>query len=96
VAEQVIGVALVKRFAFDLELLAIAVYFGYGRIIEAPVTIRHRFKSTTSLRAAFRVLVDTLAIFYRLRIRRWYTRRSARGFAALCAGLPAPLAAGEE
>ena len=91
VALAVLDVALVKRFAFDVELLALARHFGYTRILEAPVTISYKFNSTTDLRAVFRVLWDTAAIFYRLRIRRWYDRPEARGLAALRAGLPARL-----
>lgn len=90
VAARVVDVALVKRFAFDLELLAIAVHFGYRRIVEAPVVIRYRFRSTTNLRAVVSVLIDTLAIFYRLRIRRWYDHRDGRGVAALMRTLPVP------
>lgn len=88
VARRVLRVALVKRFAFDLELLALARRFGFGRIIEAPVTIDYQFASTTNLRAVFRVLWDTAAIFYRLRIRRWYDRHDAPGLIAMKAALP--------
>ena len=88
VALRVLDVALVKRFAFDLELLALAMHFGFGRIIEAPVSIHYRFRSTTNLRAALAVLRDTLAIFYRLYIRRWYDRAPARGLHRLMADLP--------
>jgi glycosyltransferase involved in cell wall biosynthesis len=88
VARRVLRVALVKRFAFDLELLALANRFGFRRIIEAPVEIDFQFASTTNLRAVFRVLWDTMAIFYRLRIRRWYDRRDAPGLIAMKAALP--------
>lgn len=91
VALAVLDVALVKRFAFDVELLALARHFGFSRIIEAPVTITYRFHSTTDMGAVFRVLWDTAAIFYRLRIRRWYNRPEARGLRALRAGMPASL-----
>lgn len=74
VAMRVLDVALMKRFAFDLELLVLARHFGYGRIIEAPVRIDYSFRSTTNLRAVFWIMWDTAAIFYRLRLRRWYGR----------------------
>jgi glycosyltransferase involved in cell wall biosynthesis len=83
VALRVLDVALVKRFAFDVELLVLARHFGYSRIVEAPVTIRHRFRSTTNLRAVISVLWDTAAIFYRLRVRRWYSHPEARGLMAV-------------
>ena len=88
VARRVLYVALVKRFAFDLELLVLARRFGYRRIIEAPVTIDHRFPTTTNARAVFRVLWDTAAIFYRAYIRRWYDRRPAGGLKAMRSTLP--------
>ena len=65
---------LVKRYAFDLELLVVAHHLGYRRIVEAPVEIREQFATTTNLRAAARVLVDTAAVFYRLKILRYYDR----------------------
>ncbi len=61
-----------KRFAFDLELLLVARRFGYRRFIEAPVRINERFSSTISPRAVLLLLLDTLAIFYRLRVLRFY------------------------
>jgi glycosyltransferase involved in cell wall biosynthesis len=91
VARRVLQVALVKRFAFDLELLALATHFGYRRIIEAPVDIDYRFSSTVNLGAAFKVLWDTAAIFYRMRIRRWYDRRNAPGLTAMRAALPSQI-----
>jgi glycosyltransferase involved in cell wall biosynthesis len=91
VADRVIQVALVKRFAFDLELVVLAHRFGFRRIIEAPVRIEYGFSSTTNFRAALRVVWDTLAIFYRMRLRHWYDRRNGQGMAALSAYLPEPI-----
>ncbi|MHB1504269.1 MAG: glycosyltransferase [Acidimicrobiales bacterium] len=65
---------LEKRFAFDLELLVVARRLGYRRFFEAPVRIEERLTSTVSSRAVWSTLVDTLAIFYRLRVLRWYDR----------------------
>lgn len=63
-----------KRFAFDLEMLAVARRLGYRRMLEAPVEIEQRFSSTVSIRSVFHTLVDTLAIFYRMRFLRTYDR----------------------
>ncbi len=63
---------LEKRFAFDLELLVVARHLGYRRFVGVPVRIRRRFGSTVSVRAAVGMLLDLLAIWYRLHIRRWY------------------------
>lgn len=83
VATRVVDVALVKRFAFDVELLALARHFGYRRVIEAPVRIEYAFETTTGLAAVVRVLWDTAAIFYRLRLRHGYDHNSAGGRRAL-------------
>ncbi len=91
VAERVVDTALVKRFAFDLELLVLASHFGYRRIVESPVKIDYHFQSTTNPRAVFAVLWDTAAIFYRLNILRWYDRPEAAGLTHLIDELPAPL-----
>lgn len=61
-----------KRFAFDLELLAVAHRIGYRQVAELPVTIGERFPSTISLPAVWRMLHDTLAVFWRLRLLRFY------------------------
>ncbi len=74
VLDAVLPSVLVKRFAFDLELLVVAHSLGFRRIVEAPITLHARFPSSVTLYAVFTTLWDTLAIFYRLRIRRWYQR----------------------
>jgi glycosyltransferase involved in cell wall biosynthesis/O-antigen/teichoic acid export membrane protein len=61
-----------KRFAFDLELLAVAHRLGYRQTAELPVEIGERFTSTISLRIVWRMLQDTLATFYRLQVLRFY------------------------
>jgi len=63
---------LVKQFAFDLELLAIAHEKGF-RIAEAPVSLS--FQGTwgcLSLGSVRQIVHDTLAVFYRLRLLRYY------------------------
>ena len=61
-----------KRFAFDLELLVVARRMGYRSFVELPVQIAERFTTTISLRAVWRTLLDTFAIFYRLRVAHFY------------------------
>ncbi len=79
VLETVLPRLLVKRFAFDLELLANAHHFGY-RIAEAPVKINfQRLGSRIRLDAVWNVFLDTLAIFYRMRILHYYDRMPATG-----------------
>ena len=76
VVDDVMPLLLVKRFAFDLELLAVANALGYRRIRELPVRLEYRFTgSEVRSTAVLRALWDTAAIFYRLRILRTYERK---------------------
>jgi O-antigen/teichoic acid export membrane protein len=72
VAAAVLPRMLEKRFAFDLELFVVARRLGYKRFFEAPIRLEHQFTSTISPRAVFGMLLDTLAIFYRLRLVGFY------------------------
>lgn len=63
---------LVKRYAFDLELLSIAHGRGY-RVSEAPIKMDFGQKvGALTWSNVRRVMTDTLAIFYRLRLIRYY------------------------
>jgi glycosyltransferase involved in cell wall biosynthesis len=76
VVDDVVPLLLVKQFAFDLELLAVATALGYGRIKELPVRLDYRFTgSALRSSAVVRALLDTAAVFYRLRILRTYQRK---------------------
>ncbi|MGD0453141.1 MAG: glycosyltransferase family 2 protein [Solirubrobacteraceae bacterium] len=67
---------LIKRYAFDLELLAVGVEFGFDRIEEMPIRLDYRFSGTSINRQAVqRMLIDTLAIAYRIHLRHWYVRQ---------------------
>ncbi len=65
---------LVKTYAFDLELLAIA--FGRGaKVSEAPVRIRFGQKFGALRAQTVRDMMhDTLAVFYRLRLLHYYAK----------------------
>jgi glycosyltransferase involved in cell wall biosynthesis len=87
VADEVLPLLLVKRFAFDLELLAVASSRGYDRIRELPVRLEYRFSgSGVGSVAVLGALWDTAAIFYRLRILRTYERKRR----LFHGGVPAP------
>ena len=73
VLDRVFPKVLTKRYAFDLELLANASRLGY-RIAEAPVEVNYRFRSRISSSAVAGMFVDTLAIFYRMKILHYYDR----------------------
>jgi glycosyltransferase involved in cell wall biosynthesis len=69
---------LVKRWAFDLEVLAVGAEFGFDRVEQAPIELQYRFSGTSiDWRAVFRMFQDTLAIAYRIHLRHWYVRRFA-------------------
>ncbi|MBV8222083.1 MAG: hypothetical protein JO293_01870, partial [Candidatus Eremiobacteraeota bacterium] len=72
VLRRVFPKVLVKRFAADIEMLVVAHSLGY-RIREAPVTLsfQRRF-NRIRLRDIKDIAQDTLAIFYRLNILRYY------------------------
>jgi glycosyltransferase involved in cell wall biosynthesis len=72
VLEQVFPRLLIKRFAFDLELLVNAHHLGY-KIVEAPVTLsfQRRF-GRIRWQDVLNISLDTLAVFYRLRILKYY------------------------
>jgi glycosyltransferase involved in cell wall biosynthesis len=69
---------LIKRYAFDLEVLAVGAEFGFDRVAEVPITLDYRFSGTgINWRAVYRMLLDTVAIAYRIHVRHWYVRRFA-------------------
>ena len=63
---------VVKQFAFDLELLVVAKLLGYNRIVEVPIILNYNFSSTIHLSTIKWILQDTLAIFYRKNILKYY------------------------
>ena len=75
VLDAVFHKVLVKRYAFDLELLILAHHNGYT-IGQAPVVVdfKGRYGRITPL-VIFNIFWDTLAIFYRLRIRKYYDKK---------------------
>jgi len=76
VLEEVIPRIVIKNWAFDLELLVVAYYLGFNRIIEAPIEINKTFTSgKPSLENTGNLLRDTLAIFYRQKILRYYDQK---------------------
>lgn len=78
VLAEVLPLMVEKRFAFDLELFVVAKRLGFTKVVEAPVLIQRRFTSTVSLKAVRGMMIDTLGIFYRLRILGYYDRDVAK------------------
>jgi len=71
VLEAVLPKVLVKRYAFDVELLVNARRRGY-RMVEAPIVVRHGERGKMTIREIFHMAIDLLAIFYRLHIIQTY------------------------
>jgi len=73
VLSRVFPKVLVKRFAFDIEVLANAHRLGY-KICDAPVTLTFQRGAfgRVKIRDAYKILLDTLAIFYRMHILKYY------------------------
>ena len=69
--ENVFPRLAVKRYAFDVELLAVANLLGL-KVVEMPVTVK--MKGLFRLRDVWWMFVDLLGITYRLRVLRWYQR----------------------
>lgn len=64
-----------KRFAGDLEMLVVAKGLGFSKIYEAPIKLDYEFaniSSAATVNSIFRIFLDTLAIFYRSRILKYY------------------------
>lgn len=79
VAQDVVPRALVKQYAFDLEMLVIAHQLGYRRIFEAPIELDfNSVSSGINFRTIRTMITDTLAIFYRARILNYYRKQSGR------------------
>jgi glycosyltransferase involved in cell wall biosynthesis len=71
VLEKIMPKIAIKRFAFDLELLVLANKYRF-KIVEAPIIMRYKFKSTINALAVLTMLWDTAAIFYRFKIMKYY------------------------
>jgi hypothetical protein len=79
VIKPVMKVILVKRFAFDIEVLSIINHRGY-KIAESPIILdfnRGPKWGRMQLKDIWDVFIDTLAIFYRLNILQYYDKGEA-------------------
>ena len=86
VLEKILPRLLVKEWAFDVEMLAVAHHLGFERIYEAPVELKLEFggvsvlTSKGFLKTVFRMLWDTVAVFYRLRILKYYEDKNSKNW----------------
>lgn len=83
VAKDVFPRLLVKKFAFDIEMLAVANVLSYSKIYEAPVKLSFKPGSISSgklFKILLRTLWDTLAIFYRIKILKYYRKSNKKNW----------------
>jgi glycosyltransferase involved in cell wall biosynthesis len=88
VLEKVLPRLVVKAFAFDVELLAVAKKLGFSRMYEAPIELKLEFGASHSkfspymfLNKAVRdMFLDTIAVFYRMNFLRYYDDGSKRSW----------------
>lgn len=84
VSDDVFPRLLVKKFAFDVEILALAYALGYRRIYEAPIKLD--FKGSNSITSTnlwgtiLLMLLDTLAIYYRVKIIKYYRKSNKKNW----------------
>jgi dolichol-phosphate mannosyltransferase len=71
---RVMPLITAKRFAFDVEALAVASLLGF-KVSELPVSID--LNARVSVKRVSRMMVDVLGIAYRLRVTRWYQKNLA-------------------
>ncbi len=86
VLEKTLPRLLVKKFAFDIEMLAVANYLGFTRIYEAPVALKMKFNGESTIvskkffNVVFYMVWDTIAVFYRLRILHYYDYKNRKAW----------------
>lgn len=79
VLERVLPRLLVKRYAMDIEILAVARRAGFKRVFEAPIEVKFdKNNSGIKWSTIFHMLWDTAAVFYRLHLLRYYDDHKKR------------------
>jgi glycosyltransferase involved in cell wall biosynthesis len=79
VARDIFSRIIIKRYAFDIEVLAVAQKLGYTRIFEAPIRLNFNkasgISSSNFWKTILSMLWDTLAVYYRLKIIHYYDKK---------------------
>jgi len=81
VLEKVLPRLIIKRYAFDMEMLAVANFLGFNRIYEAPVKLTYNkedFTHAIGFKVIFNSFVDALGVVYRMRLLRYYSDHNRR------------------
>ncbi|MEK7502697.1 MAG: glycosyltransferase [Patescibacteria group bacterium] len=84
VVKDVFPRLLVDKFAFDIEILALAYALGYKRIYEAPIKLSFKgnssISSTNLWKIIIKMFIDTLAVFYRVRVIKFYRKKNKKNW----------------
>lgn len=74
VLEKVLPRLMVKKYAFDIEMLAVANRLGFTKIHDGPVEMNCEMMQYSNVKfgSIWSMLSDTLAVFYRLKILHYY------------------------
>ena len=82
VAKEVFSRIIVKRFAFDIEVLTVAYKLGYHKIYEAPIKLNFNgagsITSSNFWKTIYLMMWDTVAVFYRLKILHFYDNKNVK------------------
>lgn len=75
VVKKILPKLQVKRYAMDIEMLAVANHLGFKRIYEGPIEVTFD-KSTSAIKwsTVFKMAWDTIIVFYRLKILHYYDK----------------------
>lgn len=82
VLEKVLPRLVIKQFAFDIEFLAVARKLGFSKIHDGPVEMDATKFKYSSIRTStvFSMFMDTLAVFYRINILKYYDDKNAKNW----------------
>lgn len=79
--EKILPRLVEKKFAGDLEMLVVAGTLGFNRIFEAPIRLDYTLggldSSAATIKSILNIFQDTLAIWYRKNILRYYSASSS-------------------
>jgi glycosyltransferase involved in cell wall biosynthesis len=79
VIEKILPRLVEKKFAGDLEILVASKELGFTRIFEAPIKMDYqlsKLSSAATWKSITDILIDTIAIWYRKTILRYYSRKN--------------------
>ena len=79
--DKILPRLLVKRYAMDIEMLAVAKYLGFDRIYEGPIEVSfNKLTSRINWTTSFKMAWDTAAVFYRLKILHYYDDKNRKNW----------------